>query len=59
MSVFDVIIALFSGVWKLATSIRILGVTPVELSFACLTIWLVLKKYVRPVLHAESGDSDD
>lgn len=52
---FDIIITIFSGVWRLATSISFFGVSPIELSFACLLLWFVIQKFIKPVF---GGGSD-
>lgn len=50
------ITAVFSGCWRLLTSVRFFGVSPVELSFACLLLWFVIAKVIK---HNFGGKSDD
>ena len=53
-----IITTIFSGCWRLLTSIRFFGVSPVELCFACLLLWFVIKKVIKPIFGGGSDDSN-
>ena len=52
---FQFLLYLFKMTWNMLTGYRFFGVSPLELSFACMLIIFVVRKIIKPVF----GGSDD
>ena len=53
---FVIITTIFKSCWQLLTSINFYGVNPAELSFACLLLWFVIARVIKPIFGGSSHD---